>query len=179
VPPITEWCRQGACERCTNPACAHSCHTVAVLLIPRCGLCDKDATVETIAWGCRADLCAEHADQYADHRQPRRTLRAGPAALPLLSEDEAGLYVESQTYRRARPVYRGRPQAPHEYLLARRSPDPWTQLRLLAFIREHGERRRFSGSYHPYWTWGDYEYWELSPQDTILNRRHLSWPTTA
>jgi hypothetical protein len=190
MPVITEFCRLGACANCANPACRHECHAalapaaprrgrgLAVLVLPPCMFCDRAAGVETTAFGVRADLCAEHASQYGADALSR-PLRAGPAALPLPTGAEAGAYVESQAYRRARPTYLGRPQAPHEYVLLRRSTDPWTQLRVLAFIREHGERRRFQGSYHRYWTWGDYEYWELQPAwNTILNRRGLDWPTT-
>ena len=111
--------------------------------------------------------------------QPRRELRAGPAEPPLPSEAEAGAYVEAQTWKRARPTLRGRPQAPHEYVLLWRSSDPRLQLQVLAFIRATGERRRWGRNWHSYWVRGDWEYWSLPPRETILNRRHLDWPTTA
>src|SRR5262245_10604870 len=151
MPLITEFCRLGACERCTNPACTHSCHIVLVLAFPPCSICwDQDAVCETIAWGCRADLCAACAERYGDPGS-RRELRARPAELPLPTEREAGAYVEFQEWKRARPLFRGRRQAKHEYVLLRRSTDPFMQLRVLAMIREHGGRRRYGSSYHRYW----------------------------
>ena len=151
-----------------------------VLAIPLCSLCrDKTATVETIAWGWLAWLCEDCADRYADPGAPRRELRAGPAEPPLPTAEQAGAYVEAQAWKRARPTFRGRPQAPHEYVLIWRSTDPRMQLRVLAFIRATGERRRYGRDWHHYWTWADYEYWDINAQETILNRRHLSWPTTA
>jgi hypothetical protein len=152
-----------------------------VLAIPLCSLCrDKIATVEVTCWGWLAWLCEDCADRYADPGAPRRELHAGPAEPPLPTEAEAGAYVEAQAWKRARPTFRGRPQAPHEYVLIWRSTDPAMQLRVLAFIREHGVRRRYGRDWHHYWQPGDgYEYWDINAQETILNRRHLSWPTTA
>jgi hypothetical protein len=147
-----------------------------VLTSPVCMFCrDKIATVETVAWGCHADLCPVCADQYADRGQPRRELRAGPAEPPLITEAEVVAYVEAQQWRRARPMLRGRPQLPHEYVLIWKSTDPWRQLQVLSYIRANGPRIR---GYHRC-TWGDFEYWSLAPDQTILNRRHLDWPTTA
>jgi hypothetical protein len=138
---------------------------------------DQDAALEVLTtWGCWASLCRDCAGQYGG---AGRELRAAPAEPPLPTLEQAGAYVEAQQFRRARPTFHGRPQAPHEYCLLWRSTDPWMQLRVLAFIREHGERRRWGRFFHHYWTWGDWEYWSLAPRETILNRRGLDWPTTA
>jgi hypothetical protein len=148
-----------------------------VLVIPPCGVCwDKDAAVEVLTiWGWWASLCMDCAERYGG---AGRELRAGPDQPPLITEAQAGAYVESQAFKRARPTFHGRPQAPHEYVLLVRSADPERHLRVVAWIRQNGERRRWGRNWHHYWTWGDYEYWELSPRDTILNRRGLDWPTT-
>jgi hypothetical protein len=194
MPGVSGFCAQGRCAQCDSPGCGcreaphlrfHELDDPApaklVLVQPPCSFCwDKAAAVEvTTIWSWQASLCMDCAERIGSDRSGWRELRAGPGEPPLPTEAEAGAYVESQTWKRCRPTFRGRPQPKHEYVLLRRSTSPALQLRVLYFIREHGERRRFGGSYHHYWTWGDYEYWELSPQDTILNRRHLSWPTTA
>lgn len=69
------------------------------------------------------------------------------------------------------------PKWPHEYVLVWLSPDPWLHLRVVAFIRAVGERRRWGHHFHHYWTWGDHEYWAMPPRETILNRRRLDWPS--
>jgi hypothetical protein len=155
-----------------------------ILVIPPCGVCwDRDAVCEVkTIFGWWASLCEDHAVQFGDpafEGQPRRELQAGPDQPPLISAEQAGAYVESQAFRRARPTYMGRPQPKHEYVLLRRSTDPELHLRVVSFIRAVGERRRWhGGDYHTYWTHGDYEYWAMAPRHVILNRRHLSWPTT-
>jgi hypothetical protein len=184
MPLITEFCRLGACERCTNPACTHSCHTgiKLILVVPPCSFCwDQDAAVEaTTTWFWQASLCMDCAERIGGDRSGWRELQVGPAQPPLITEEQAGAYVESQTFKRARPTYMGRPQPKHEYVLLRRSADPELHLRVVSYIRAVGDRRRWhGGDYHTYWTHGDYEYWAMAPRHVILNRRHLSWPTTA
>jgi hypothetical protein len=151
-----------------------------VLVIPPCGFCwDRDAVWEVMTrWGCSASLCAECTGKHASGREEPQLLKAGAAVPPLPTEAEAGAYVEAQTWTRAKPTFHGRPQAPHEYVLLWKSTDPWLQLRVLAFIRATGEPRRWGRKVHHYWTWGAYEAWAMPPRETILNRRHLSWPTT-
>jgi hypothetical protein len=117
------------------------------------------------------------------HRQDRQARhraaaghRRGPAAAaqpPLPTREEAGAYVEAQTWTFARTM----PKWPHEYVLIWKSTSPWTQLRVLAFIRATGERRKWGRHFHHYWTWADYEYWAMPPRETILNRRRLDWPS--
>lgn len=147
-----------------------------VLVIPPCGFCwDRDASDEVITvWGCEASLCAVCSGRYGIPGTERR-LEVAAARPPLPTAAEAGAYVEAQTWTRARPTFRGRPQAPHEYVLIWKSTDPWMQFRVLAFIREHGERRKWGRNWHTYWVHGQYEYWAMRPRETILNRRHLDW----
>ena len=150
-----------------------------VLVIPPCGFCwDRDASEEVMTrWGVEAHLCAYCSVKLRDPQSPIRYLVPGAARLRALpTPAEAGAYVEAQDFTRARATFRGSPQAPHEYVLVWKSTDPWMQFRVLAFIREHGERRRWGRNWHTYWTWRDYEYWAMRPRETILNRRRLDWP---
>jgi hypothetical protein len=149
-----------------------------VLVIPPCGFCwDRDATEEVdTVWGCTASLCPVCSGKYAWGGTGRRLVVAA-AQPPLPTPAEAGAYVEAQTWTRAQPTFHGRPQAPHEYVLLWKSTDPWLQLRVLAFIRATGEPRRWGRKVHHYWIRGDWEYWAMPNRETILNRRHLDWPT--
>ena len=148
-----------------------------VLVIPPCGFCwDRDGTeeVETI-WDCAANLCPQCARLYQRPDSPARTLVLGADREPLITGTQAGAYVAEQTWTRAQPTFRGRPQAPHEYVLLWRSTDPWLQLRVLAYIRVNGVRRRWGPKWHTYWEHGEHEYWAMPPRETILNRRHQDW----
>lgn len=109
-------------------------------MIPPCSFCwDREAVWEVMTrWDCWASLCADCTAKYATGRVEPRLLKAGAAMEPLPTAAEAGAYVESQEWTRARPEFRGRPQAPHEYVLIWKSTSPWTQLRVLAFIRATG-----------------------------------------
>lgn len=145
-----------------------------VLVIPPCGFCwDRDAVEETeTVWGCVASLCPICADKIGRPGTGRRLVTAA-AQPPLPTREEAGAYVEAQTWTFARTM----PKWPHEYVLIWKSTSPWTQLRVLAFIRATGERRKWGRHFHHYWTWGDHEYWAMPPRETILNRRRLDWPS--
>jgi hypothetical protein len=147
-----------------------------VMSVSPCVVCfDQDAVFEVAVPGrCAALVCGEHVARLRGDRVP---LRPWASAVPLPTADEVAVYVEAQEFRRAQENYRGRPQAPHEYILLERCTDPWMQLRCLAFWREHGEARRWYSSWHHYWVHGEYEYWAMPPRETIINRRHLSWPT--
>ena len=152
-----------------------------VLVIPPCGFCwDRDATeeVETI-WGVSASLCLPCARRLRAPGSHSRYLALGAARDPLPTAEEAAAYARAQSWTRAQATFRGRPQAPHEYVLIWKSTDPWLQLRVLAFIREHGEPRRWGRKTHHYWISGDHEYWAMPRRETILNRRHLDWPDHA
>jgi hypothetical protein len=149
-----------------------------VLVIPPCGFCwDRDATeeVETV-WDCTASLCMQCARLYRRPDSHTLYLVIGAGREPLVTSVQAGAFMEEQTWTRAQPTFRGRPQAPHEYCLLWRATDPWMQLRVVAFIRATGERRRWGRNWHTYWTYGEHEYWAMRPRETILNRRHLEWP---
>jgi hypothetical protein len=148
-----------------------------LLVIPPCMFChDQDAVLEVMTrWACWASLCSDCAGRYGGEG---RELRAAPAEPPLPSAEQVADYVGAQAWKRARATLRGRPQAPHEYTLLWRSTDPWQQLRVLSFIRQVGEPRRWGRDTFHYWVHGDYEYWALAPRETILNRRHLSWPSS-
>ncbi len=150
-----------------------------VLVIPPCGFCwDRDAVFEVLTrWGCWASLCTACAGRHDSGREEPRLLRAGAAAEPLPTAAEAGAYVEAQTWTRARPTFHGRPQAPHAYVLLWKATDPWLQLRVLAYIRAVGEPRKWGRKTHHYWVHGDWEHWAMPVRETILNRRHLDWPT--
>jgi hypothetical protein len=149
-----------------------------VLVVPPCGFCwDRDATAEMdTIWGCEASLCPVCAGRIGVPGTERRLVTAA-AQPPLPTAEEARAYAEAQVYTRARPEFRGRPQAPHEYCLLWKSTDPWMQLRVLAFLRARGEPRRWGRKVHHYQVWGDWEWWAMPPRETILNRRHLDWPS--
>jgi len=145
-------------------------------VIPRCGFCfDNEAEEEVIYSGIAVSLCRRCLRVVRPPARARRSLRLG--AEPA-TEEETVAFVEAQEYTRAQPTFRGRPQAPHEYVLIWKSTDPWMQLRVLAFIRANGERRRWGPKWHTYWTHGEWEYWAMPPTESILNRRRLDWPTT-
>jgi len=146
-----------------------------ILVIPPCGFCwDRDASEEVMTrWGVEAHLCASCSRKLRDPAAPIRYLVPGAARLqPLPTPEEAGAYVESQEFTYARTM----PKYPHEYVLIWKSTDPWMQFRVLALIREIGDRRKWGRNWHHYWTWGEYEYWAMRPRETILNRRRLDWP---
>jgi len=149
-----------------------------VFTIPPCMFCfDRDASEEVMTrFGCVAVLCFQCARKYRDPLAVPLYLVPAAARGQLPTEAEAVAYVEAQEFTRAQSTFRGRPQAPHEYVLLWKSTDPWMQKRVLEFIREHGEARRWGRKTHHYWTHGDYEYWAMPPRETILNRRRLDWP---
>jgi hypothetical protein len=146
-----------------------------VLVIPPCGFCwDRDAVFEVLTvWGCWASLCPGCTGRFDSGQAEPALLRAGAAVEPLLTAAEAGAYVDAQTWTFARTM----PKWPHEYVLIWKSTAPWTQLRVLAFIRAVGEPRRWGRKTHHYWTHGEHEYWAMPPRETILNRRRLDWPS--
>ena len=151
-----------------------------MLAIPDCSLCGEPAAIEgqTILGDSWAVLCASCWAQIGIPETGRPLVLA--AALPRLP----GLAHVERYLREAPWVYaRTMPQWPHEYVLLRRSPDPWLHLRVLAYIRRHGEQRpwrgRFGRELHSYWrSPGDgREYWTLRPAFTILNReRDAGYP---
>lgn len=96
-----------------------------------------------------ASLCPICADKIGRPGTGRRLVTAA-AQPPLPTREEAGAYVEAQTWTFARTM----PKWPHEYVLIWKSTSPWTQLRVLAFIRATGERRKWGRHFHHYWTWG-------------------------
>jgi hypothetical protein len=148
-----------------------------ILAARPCEVCyDRDAVAEvTTIWGVTACLCEPCSAEYGTGHDPV-LLRAGPAQEPLPTEAEARAYVEVQTFTRARPTFRGRPQPMHEYCLLSRSTAPYEQLRVLAFIRANGELRPYGRDWFHYWVHGDWTYWSLAPRTTILNRRRNDWP---
>jgi hypothetical protein len=76
-------------------------------------------------------------------------------------------YIEAQTWVFAKTM----PQNPHEYVVLRRSTDWREHLRFLRWIRVWGDRELFKGTYYLYRTVGEWRYWALGPNDTIINRR--------
>jgi hypothetical protein len=70
------------------------------------------------------------------------------------------------------------PKWPHEYVLLWRSHDPWTHLRVLAYIRARGEERPWNGRWgaaeiHVYWRNPEdgREYWAMpAEKGTVINR---------
>jgi hypothetical protein len=141
-----------------------------VLALPPCMICDHPAEWETwTRWDCTAYLCGDCLEAHAiGDAEPVLDAARVP---PLPTADEARAYLASQTWKFARTM----PKWPHEYVLARRSTNLWGHLRTVAFIRAHGEPRKFGGRTHCYWQPGDgREYWTMRPTDTILNRRELT-----
>jgi hypothetical protein len=122
--------------------------------------------------GATARLCDECS---GDFTGPRRLLIPAADLAPLLTEEEAAKYVSAEFWTLARTV----PEDPHEYLLLRISHDQWTHLRLIRYIREVGEKRTWRRSkaqarqVYSYWRSGDYEYWPMATNDTLINRRSL------
>jgi len=150
-----------------------------VLRRPPCDWCSspyapKTATVETATGigGAIARLCAECADLIG--AGPRTPLRDAADMNALPTEAEVAAYLTGeQGWTFARTV----PDTPHEYLLLRRSMDPYMHLRVVRFIRERGERRKWTAPNKArvecsYWTAGGREHWTMpSESDPILNRR--------
>jgi hypothetical protein len=63
------------------------------------------------------------------------------------------------------------PENPHEYVLIRRSTDWREHLRFLRWIRVWGDNELYRGVNYRYRTIGEWRYWALGPNDTIINRR--------
>jgi hypothetical protein len=150
-----------------------------VLIRPPCDWCSspyrpKTATIETATTvgGAIARLCADCAEVIGD--PPYTRLLDAAEAVDLITADQAAAYLAAHPWTYAKTV----PEDPHEYLLIHRSADPWMHLRVIRYIRETGERRKWrhprgagSGTY-AYWAPGDgWEYWPLGDSETVLNRR--------
>jgi hypothetical protein len=144
-----------------------------VMWLPHCPFdWDRPAAFEvTTIWGAAAWLCEQHMTVYRRNGDPVFRLLLGPARR-LPSREEVMRYIEAQSWHPAQAEFRGQRQSPHEYVTIQRSTAPYTQLRVLAYIRAHATRRRAQFSY---WRPGDgHEYWDINPTQTILNRRSLS-----
>jgi hypothetical protein len=76
-------------------------------------------------------------------------------------------YIEAQDWVFAKTM----PENPHEYVLIRRSTDWRAHLRFLHWIRVWGEDEVFKGWHYQCRTVGEWRYWALGPNDTIINRR--------
>jgi hypothetical protein len=141
-----------------------------VICRPPCMWCtDKDATQEVFTTlGCLAELCDEHAEMLRAPRRVGRPIVNAASVGPLLPTEVVAAYLEAQTWTYAKSM----PRWPHEYVLLRKSTAPTTHLGAVAFIRAHGEARRWGRRMHHYWQPGDgREYWTMRDSDTILNRR--------
>jgi hypothetical protein len=153
-------------------------------LIPsHCELCSsglyrrKYATVETrtTVGAATARLCGPCADLIGDG--PRRPIVLVADTLPLLADADAAAYLAAQAWTPAKTV----PEYPHEYVLLPRSADLLTHLRVVRFIRHHGDRRQWMPGDGPaagrkvwchYWRSGEHEHWtQPSLADPILNRK--------
>jgi hypothetical protein len=159
-----------------------------VVMVPRpCEWCStglyqrRRAEVQTPTRAGLARLCLTCA----------AAIGAGPAAplvpiadeLPLIGEDDAAFYVGGHTWTEAKTA-----DYPHAYLLLTSSRDPVMHLRVVRFIRETGERRRWAPTSGPaagrkmtcsYWQCGDFDYWTMPSQfDPILNRKVIDSATT-
>jgi hypothetical protein len=145
-----------------------------VLARPSCQLCgDRDSEVEgrTTLGGCWACLCADCWNRIGlDGTDVPLVNVAGTVRLPTAAQVRA--YLASQKWVYARTM----PKHPHEYVLLKRSADPWMHLRVVAYVRRRGEHRYFPPSrrVHSYWQAGDgFEYWTMRAADTILNRAQV------
>jgi hypothetical protein len=128
------------------------------------------ATVQTATTlgGATARLCDACAAKIG--AGPRTALVVAADRAPPLAAAEVAAYLEAQTWTFAKTV----PGQPHEYALHHRSTDPWAHLRVIAYIRAHGERRRWAvtRTWHHYLEVGDWLYWTMARDtDLILNRR--------
>jgi hypothetical protein len=76
-------------------------------------------------------------------------------------------FIESNEWTYAKT----RPESPHFYVLLRNSSDWRTHLKFLTWIRKYGEARRWRDGriYRTVWV-GEFHYWALGPNDSILNR---------
>jgi hypothetical protein len=155
----------------------HTQHIRLVIARPPCEWCSspyrpKTATVETATTvgGASARLCDDCADTIGTGL--RVALVDAAKNAPLLTANSAAAYVATETWTYAKSV----PNEPHEYLLLARSTDPATHLRVIRYIRETGERRRWARDrrwYH-YWPEAGHEYWAMGDSETMLNRRVIT-----
>jgi hypothetical protein len=145
--------------------------TTVMLTMPRCSLCTGTAVIAAVVFGSPACLCRACATR-TEHASPL-LLRAAGAAGPPPSPGEVAAFLAAQTWTSARSM----PDWPHEWVMARRSTDVWMALRVIEFIRETGNRRRWHADWFWYWTpeGSEYEYWSMNPGETVINRRRLDW----
>jgi hypothetical protein len=146
----------------------------SVLARPPCFWCfDEDAIFEGIAAigddGTMAWLCEAHWEDLGVGTPTLLVHAAELQRLPQRRQVERYLAQAPWVYARTMPKH------PHEYVLLRRSHDPWMHLRVLAYIRRHGDERlrrgRRGAHWWSYWTASDgREYWTMRSFDTILNR---------
>jgi hypothetical protein len=150
-----------------------------VLTRPPCEWCAglyqaPPATVEVVTriGGAACRLCDACADLIGF--EPRIPLVPVADTADLLTASEAAAYLDTQEWTFAKTT----PDHPHEYLLLRKSTDPWTHLRVIRLIRERGHERtwqpypRGPRSKSRYWLANNRLYWTM-PRDaeTIINRR--------
>ncbi len=155
-----------------------------VLVRPACGVCaNAPATWLAAVHGAAAYLCDGcHA---ALRCEDSAVLREAAGEVRLLRTVDVSKYLRTAPFKFARTV----PEHPHEYLLLAKSPDLWTHLRVIRFIRERGNPGRWMGTVYAYWRGGDgWEYWASPPASsapgwrapatapTIINRRR--WTPT-
>ena len=139
---------------------------IEVLIPPPCGICEDRAAewVTVTRWEVTAFLCDDCRAEYG--RDECARLITAPALPELPTPAEVHDYIEAQTWVFARTM----PKLPHEYVLLKRSTNLWMHLRVTAFIREHGEWRRFGRRELPYWDHGGHTYWSMPPNWAIINR---------
>ncbi len=145
-----------------------------VLARPPCQLCsgrDAEVEVETTLGGAWAALCRDCHGKIGRGRAVELVHAAEQARPPTVAQVRRYLVAQTWVYARTMPKY------PHEYVLLKRSTDPWMHLRVVAFIRSHGTERYFRPSRvtRAYWAAGDgYEYWAMDrATDTIVNRAEI------
>jgi hypothetical protein len=88
-----------------------------------------------------------------------------------MTEEEFAAFVAAAPWTFATTM----PEQPHEYTL-RKEHDPATFEAAVAFIREHGDRRRWGRHTHTYYDLDGRTYWTLGwpvEQTVVLNRADL------
>jgi hypothetical protein len=79
-------------------------------------------------------------------------------------------YIEGNEWTFARTM----PENPHEYVVLRKSSDPYEHLRFLAWIRASGNLEHYKGRDYEYVEVDGWRYWAMGtdqPEQTIINRR--------
>jgi hypothetical protein len=79
-------------------------------------------------------------------------------------------YIEAQNWVYAKTM----PENKHFYVVLRASTDWRAHMMFLRWIRLYGGDERFRSSWYRYMDVGEYHYWAMSSNDSIINRKELT-----